>query len=1277
MQVLPDPLPTHLGRKGREVPVENWHLDFHRYLDVLEQAVAVRRSTNPADQSAAFERLARTFVEEDGLHEELASAGQAFYGRLTTALVADDAELLERVGRGDSAARAEWVWAQRLSTGQSFRKVGDEAARRKLHANDDVEKWATDFAWPKGLDVPAKYPSTAASGLRAVTDCIKGALGVQEGRAVSLEQAVSLLVPDEFRTEELRRRLAPDALTDLQRHALPAMASAIPDGVSMLLGGPTGCGKTFLAQLAAVYVARRRRRKAIIAVPLKALVRGIYEDLNQWVREAGLEDEFRVLPGSRDYPEFDDDLARGRFDIAVVIYEKLNAYLALGLGPLDDCGLLVIDELQQLDDADRGGKIESLLATVRHRHAHIPIIGLSSALHEDTWDQLSTWLGVPASSRVLSTVRPVPLDVAVTDGSETISRRGLAPDADPDTSTRGPDKASQSRLRSQATSMKETPSGRNLKIREDLGRLPVAAALACLKRTEFDEVADDAQILIFTRNRSTAEKIAKDLRLGLNDAEQTRPAFLGRGGLDGARGDNPWISGRYVQAPKNAEDAASAENRYRDVLRSGLGVFRDQLIEAVRTGVGYHTAEVPRLIQQELEREYLARNIRVLVSTKTLAIGVNLPVDIVIVAHLTTHGKAPGSTATDTGLRLVTVGELRNMIGRAGRLGLSERGLALITTEHWPSLEGLLPHERDLIKDPSSIWNQYIKPQDFSTQLRSAFYGRTDTAAWLVLQTLVSDDYLRAHAFEVEELDRYITELMGQTFAAIPQQTSTPVEIVREEITARRLMSPVDEFHWQVSGLGVALAKSGMPLTEATTLTSATEAVERGYGTLEILYRLALGSYVADLPYVKIRRPRDDRHALAELARRVADLARVYCLETFEQRRNADDHLASSFQVSCRSEEQIANRAANHGDPLHKMMSNPEQMAEFEVNALLRAIISFEWSMGISYDSIAERVSAVCMITTTRRDGRKTNYQPALSIASVEALTERLSYVLAGARDLTPLTGTQTERLRVQQLAATLESGLPVWLAPLSRLKMLALDRERLTRIAHRRPDFEMTAEILHWPELELKPGEIEAATAQLATREAVLRGGLHHLPKAVRDAYPHPNSDTDAEAWPFSVYIQQGLQSADREIHRETIIALIQLFVSQAEVETDTTDRITINSPHGSVVIIIRRDELTREALTSIQATVDLCDATIVLVGQGLTSGALAALEAGVDSLPSVMPERSFIQLLYFLRNSTQREQDLIDAMLAVSGYITFDQVATIAQRSGFPAPPPFTLRI
>jgi hypothetical protein len=110
-------------------------------------------------------------------------------------------------------------------------------------------------------------------------------------------------------------------------------------------------------------------------------------------------------------------------------------------------------------------------------------------------------------------------------------------------------------------------------------------------------------------------------------------------------------------------------------------------------GVGFHNSDLDRDEKHILEEEFRApgSTLRVLVATTTLAMGINTPASSVVIVDLEHPGPMPAPYA---------VAEYKNMVGRAGRLGFSEKGQSFLITPN-----GAQEH---------AYWQRYVrgKPED-------------------------------------------------------------------------------------------------------------------------------------------------------------------------------------------------------------------------------------------------------------------------------------------------------------------------------------------------------------------------------------------------------------------------------------------------------------------------------------------------------------------------------------------------------------------------------------
>ncbi|MGH8003885.1 MAG: DEAD/DEAH box helicase [Limisphaerales bacterium] len=170
-------------------------------------------------------------------------------------------------------------------------------------------------------------------------------------------------------------------------------------GRSLWVSAPPSAGKTFLAELAFLK-AIEERKKTIFAVPLKALAEEKVATFKKRYADLGV----RVLLSTRDHPQSDALLAEGDFDLAVVIYEKLNQLLVRKLDILSTLGLLVVDEGQLLLDVERGKVLEKIFFKYLAYPKRPQLVVLSAGVAN--FSELARWL---ACEYVEDVHRPVPL----------------------------------------------------------------------------------------------------------------------------------------------------------------------------------------------------------------------------------------------------------------------------------------------------------------------------------------------------------------------------------------------------------------------------------------------------------------------------------------------------------------------------------------------------------------------------------------------------------------------------------------------------------------------------------------------------------------------------------------------------------------------------------------------------------------------------------------------------------------------------------------------------
>lgn len=167
------------------------------------------------------------------------------------------------------------------------------------------------------------------------------------------------------------------------------------------------------------------------------------------------------------------------------------------------------------------------------------------------------------------------------------------------------------------------------------------------------------------------------------------------------------------------------------------------LQEALSGGVAFHNADLDREERRVVEEHFRKpdSNLRIIVATTTLAMGVNTPASSVIVVGLQHPGQVPYSIA-----------EYKNIVGRAGRLGFAERGTSY--------LFALKPSEEHY------MWQHYVTGTPENLASRFLVEG-TDPRS-LVLRVVAAAERAAGRGLRSED----IVEFLEESFGAFQQKQS-------------------------------------------------------------------------------------------------------------------------------------------------------------------------------------------------------------------------------------------------------------------------------------------------------------------------------------------------------------------------------------------------------------------------------------------------------------------------------------------------------------------------
>jgi activating signal cointegrator complex subunit 3 len=185
--------------------------------------------------------------------------------------------------------------------------------------------------------------------------------------------------------------------------------------VNMLVGAPTGSGKTITAELALLRLhTERPQAKAIYVAPLKALAR---ERLQDWQRKLGDALNFSILELTGDVTP--ESSALDQANLLIVTPEKWDS-ISRGWQKrayVQKVELVIIDEIHLLG-VERGAVLEIIVSRMRFISAQLqhPIrfVGLSTALANPR--DLGDWLGIQGNVGIYNfrpSVRPIPMTIYI------------------------------------------------------------------------------------------------------------------------------------------------------------------------------------------------------------------------------------------------------------------------------------------------------------------------------------------------------------------------------------------------------------------------------------------------------------------------------------------------------------------------------------------------------------------------------------------------------------------------------------------------------------------------------------------------------------------------------------------------------------------------------------------------------------------------------------------------------------------------------------------------
>ncbi|MCF2137027.1 MAG: DUF5814 domain-containing protein [Candidatus Thorarchaeota archaeon] len=217
------------------------------------------------------------------------------------------------------------------------------------------------------------------------------------------KKVADLPLPDDF-----KKILKKNGYVDLLPVQNLAISEGLLEGKSLLIVSSTSSGKTLIGELAGIPRAMKGKKMLYLS-PLVALTNEKYELWRKRYRELGLRTGIKVGMsrldvGKEGRPIIDTDVSKS--DIICATYEALDLiFRSRETKQLGEIGTVIVDEIQNLADPERGPELDGLLVRLRHHAPRAQILALSATV--GTPEQLAKELRLKL---VNYTGRPVPLE---------------------------------------------------------------------------------------------------------------------------------------------------------------------------------------------------------------------------------------------------------------------------------------------------------------------------------------------------------------------------------------------------------------------------------------------------------------------------------------------------------------------------------------------------------------------------------------------------------------------------------------------------------------------------------------------------------------------------------------------------------------------------------------------------------------------------------------------------------------------------------------------------
>lgn len=418
------------------------------------------------------------------------------------------------------------------------------------------------------------------------------------------------------------------SISELWPSQLNALESDLLGQKTKIVKMPTSAGKTRIAELAMIYeLLKETNSKCVYVAPYRALVGELENNFFDLFSDLG----FRVS-SIIDYRYLMDDfekLLADDSDVLVITPEKLEILYRTKRDFLKKVSLFILDEGHIFNETDRGLKFELLINRLQRKLTNARFLLLSAVIPKQTLEDFADWFNIKHRDIVTTNWRPSIQRISIftwvgdngrltyADGNKTEFVHGLI-------KKNIYEKISRGKIKPEIF-----PDGIN--------KSQTAAELSW-------KFAEGGSVLVFCSQKNFVRYVGNALLTRLDKAkigQQSIPHYFFPHDTLSIPLAKEWLGNRHI------------------------------VTRCLSNGIGIHYGTLPEIVKRAIENDFRNKKFNIMISTNTLAQGVNLPIRTVIVHSCWRQLEKGGDRER------IPARDYWNICGRAGRAGEETLGLAI------------------------------------------------------------------------------------------------------------------------------------------------------------------------------------------------------------------------------------------------------------------------------------------------------------------------------------------------------------------------------------------------------------------------------------------------------------------------------------------------------------------------------------------------------------------------------------------------------------------------